>query len=79
VNQGERLMAAGDFAAARVALRRAASGAALAIGATYDPLVLNKIGALGVAADPDEARSWYEKARQFGSPEALRRLEFLTN
>ena len=83
VNRGEQFMAAGDVAAARVMFRRAAeavdAGAALAMGATYDPLMLKKIGALGVAADPDEARSWYEKAQEFGSPEALRRLDLLAN
>ncbi|HEY7301028.1 MAG TPA: hypothetical protein VH684_24325 [Xanthobacteraceae bacterium] len=79
--QGEQLVAAGDLAAARVVLERAASegddGAALALGGTYDPAVLRQIGALGIAADPGKARSWYEKAREFGSLEAARRLDRL--
>jgi hypothetical protein len=74
INQGQRLMAAGDFVAARIVLGRAAqagdSGAAFAMGGTYDPLVLKKIGAIGIAGDPDEAHGWYEKARQVGSLEA---------
>jgi hypothetical protein len=74
VNQGQRLMAAGDFVSARIVLARAAqagdSGAALAMGGTYDPTVLKNIGAIGIAGDPDEAHTWYEKARQVGPLEA---------
>jgi TPR repeat protein len=83
MNKGQQFMAAGDVAAARVIFERAAeaggAGAALAMGATYDPLVLKKIGALGVTADPHKARTWYEQAQDLGSPEALRRLELLAN
>jgi TPR repeat protein len=83
IKQGEQFMAVGDLATARVVLQRAAetgnAGAALATGATYDPLVIKEIGAMGVTADPDKARSWYEKAQELGSPEAPRRLENLAN
>jgi len=76
-------MAVGDVAAARIVFQRAAqagdAAAALAMGATYDPLVLNKIGVVGVTADPDKARGWYVKAQQLGSPEAPRRLELLAH
>jgi hypothetical protein len=78
LQQGERFMAAGDVASARVVLHRAAlagdSGAALALAGTYDPRILRRIGAVGLAGDPDEARNWYRKAEQFGSPEALRQM-----
>jgi len=77
-NRGEQFMAAGDVAAARVALKRAAeagdSGAALALAGSYDPRILSRIGVVGVTADPDEASNWYRKAEQFGSPEALRQM-----
>jgi hypothetical protein len=86
MNKGQQYMAVGDVAAARVIFERAAeaggAGAALAMGTTYDPLVLKTIGALGITADPDKARSWYEQAQDLGSPEALqalRRLELLAN
>ena len=83
VKQGEQFMAVGDVAAARIVFQRAAqagdAAAALAMGATYDPLVLNKIGVVGVTADPDKARGWYVKAQQLGSPEAPRRLELLAH
>ena len=40
--------------------------------------MLKKIGAYGISiADISLARSWYEKAWEFGSAEAPRRLEML--
>jgi len=79
--RGEELVAQGDVAAARLMFARAAEAgdarAALALGAAYDPDVLKKLGVLGVAADTAQAREWYERAAQFGSGEATRRLEQL--
>ena len=49
------------------------------MGATYDPILLAKLGVRGIGPDMDKARSWYEKAKAFGSPEAARRLELLAN
>jgi hypothetical protein len=83
LQQGEQFVASGDLAAARLVYRRAAdagdAAAALALGATYDPVVLAKIGVRGIGADIEKARSWYEKAKEFGSPDAPRRLEMLAN
>jgi hypothetical protein len=83
VKRGEQIAASGDIAAARLILRRAADAhnarAALALAATYDPIVLEKIGVFGVTPDIAAARSWYEKAREFGSTEAPRRLELLAS
>jgi len=66
------LIAAGDVATARVVLQRAAeagnAGAAMALGATYDPNVLAKLGVVGVKPDAEKARSWYEKAGIPSSP-----------
>ena len=77
------MASAGDIAAARLMLRRAAEAhnarAALALAATYDPLVLKKIGAFGVSPDIATARRWYEKAQEYGSAEAPRRLELLAS
>ena len=68
---------------ARVVLQRAAEAgdaeAAVALGATYDPEVLSKLGAVGISADVEKARSWYQKAESFGSSEAARRLAVLAN
>jgi hypothetical protein len=81
VKRGQELAAAGDVAAARLTLRRAAEAhnaqAALALGATYDPGVLQTLGIFGVTPDIALARSWYEKAKEYGSAEAPRRLELL--
>ena len=79
--RSEELVAEGDIAAARLMLARAAEAgdarSALALGATYDPDVLRKLGVLGVAADAAQARAWYAKAAEYGSGEATRRLEQL--
>jgi TPR repeat protein len=83
LQQGEQFVASGDVVTARQVYRRAAeagsAAAALALGATYDPVVLAKIGVHGMGADIEKARSWYEKAKEFGSPDAPRRLEMLAN
>jgi hypothetical protein len=81
VERGKALIAAGDLAAARVVLRRAAESkdavAALALGSTYDPVILRELKAVGFAPDLEIARSWYEKARELGSEEAQRRIQIL--
>ena len=83
MKQGEQFTATGDLAAARLVFQRAAEAgdatAALAMGATYDPIVVAKLGVLGMSADLGKARSWYERAKGLGSPEASRRLELLAN
>jgi TPR repeat protein len=79
--RGRTQLANGDVSAARLAFRRAAEGgdaqAALALGGTFDPLVLRSLGAIGVAADPDQARGWYKKAAELGSRDAPQRLNQL--
>ena len=81
LKRGQDLVASGDLAAARLLLQRAAEAAAaraaLALAATYDPVVLEQMRPQGIAADPSLARAWYERAKQFGSAEATRRLEVL--
>ena len=83
IQQGEQFIASGDLMAARLVYQRAAeagdAAAALALGATYDPVVLAKVGVRGKGADVEKARSWYEKAKEFGSPDAPRRIEMLAN
>jgi len=64
-------------------LRRAAdagdAGAAMTLAGTYDPANLAKLGVHGIVPDVAMARSWYEKARKFGSAEAPQRLEMLAS
>jgi TPR repeat protein len=81
VRRGEDFIASGDLASARLLLQHAAESgdvrAALALAGTYDPNVLEKLGVQGLAADIGMARVWYQRAREFGSVEAPRRLEQL--
>jgi hypothetical protein len=83
VQQGKEFFDVGDLVAARILFRRAANAgdaaAAVAMGATYDPVVLAERGVRGVAADLDKARAWYERAKDMGSSEGPRRLEMLAN
>jgi hypothetical protein len=78
---GRTFLIIGDVTGARLAFRRAAESgdaeAALALGGTFDPLVLRSLGAVGVAADPATARSWYQKAAALGSRNAPERLNHL--
>jgi hypothetical protein len=81
MKQGEQFASTGDLVTARLVFQRAAeagdAAAAIALGATYDPTVLAKLGVVGIAADVEKARSWYQKAETFGSKEAARRLAIL--
>ena len=82
LKRGKNLIAAGDIAAARIVLRKAAEAndaeAALGLAATYDPIVLRELRVYGFMPDAAMARVWYEKATQLGSLAAPRRLEMLT-
>jgi hypothetical protein len=83
MKQGEQFIAAGDVATARIVFHRAAEAgdadAALALGATYDPIVLANLGVAGLGANVEKARIWYQKAENLGSTEATRRLAILEN
>jgi hypothetical protein len=81
--QGEQFAEAGDLVTARMLFQRAAeagdAAAATALGATYDPIVLAKLGVVGIHADVMKARFWYQKAVSLGSSDAKRRLDLLAN
>jgi hypothetical protein len=83
VTRGKEFIANGDLAGARHVLQRAAESkdaqAALVLAATYDPVILRALKVYGLAADIAMARMWYEKAKEFGSAEAPRRLEILAS
>ena len=78
LKRGKDAFSTGDLAAARLLLRRAAEAgsaeAALALGATFDPLVIRRLGAIGAAPDAAQARQWYQKAVALGSPTASQPL-----
>src|SRR5271168_4928419 len=81
IKRGEGFIASGDVSSARLLLRRAAEAgvaqAALELGGTYDPNLVDKLGVKGLAADAAQAGLWYRRAEQFGSAEATRRLQQL--
>src|SRR5262249_10907945 len=79
IDRGTRFFEAGDVVSARLLFNRAARArdpmAAFALGSTYDPAVLKRQGVMGVTADLEKARSWYEIASKLGSPEGPLRLK----
>jgi hypothetical protein len=83
LKRAKSLIAIGDIAAARLLLERAAdaqeAGAALLLAQTYDPAVLGTPDARSINPDPATARAWYQKAAQFGSLDARRRLAQMQN
>jgi len=82
-NRAKGLLAAGDIPSARLLLERAADAqepsAALMLARTYDPEVLGAQDARNIIPDPAMARAWYQKAAQFGSADARRRLAQMQN
>ncbi len=81
IEHGHKMIDVGYFAGARAYFRRAAEAgsgdAALQLGATYDPEFIGRIGAHGIKADLNEARAWYERARQLGVESAEEKLRAL--
>ncbi len=80
VKKGDDQMVVGNVSAARLLYRHAAesglAAGALALAASYDEEELRKLRVKGgVQADPKQAQSWYEKARELGSIEARDRLQ----
>ena len=70
VARGDGFLSAGDIASARPFYERAADAgdgpAALRLGATFDPAFLGRVGVRGIPGDPDQASSWYRRARELG-------------
>jgi hypothetical protein len=83
--RGDAFLGTGDITSARSFFERVYEGAAnadsgraaLQLGATFDPMVLGRVGIRGVAADPVQARFWYQRARELGVAEAERRIKAL--
>jgi hypothetical protein len=76
--RAKSILQAGDVASARQLFQRAADAglgeAAIAMGSTYDPVELDRLGVRGLKGDPEAARKWYERARVLGAPGAEERL-----
>jgi hypothetical protein len=79
VTSGLEYMANGKIGAARLMFQSAAeageAAAAFALAETYDPIVLEKLGAKGgITPDIALAQRWYEKAKELGSSAAPGRI-----
>jgi len=81
VKKGDEQLADGGIAQARLLYERAAEAGlaqgAMSMAATYDPIELQRLGTRGLKPDREEARRWYERARQLGAAEAEQRLRRL--
>jgi hypothetical protein len=81
IAHGQKMIEVGYFAGARAYFKRAAEAgsgdAALLLGATYDPEFIDKIGAHGIKPDLNEARNWYDRAKQIGVEGAEAKLKAL--
>lgn len=79
--EGVSLLAEGEIAASRLLLEQAANAgetrAWVALGDSYDPAVLTRLGALGVKGDAAMARDCYTKAASAGLSEARERIAAL--
>jgi hypothetical protein len=76
---GVELMTYGEVTAARVMFQRVAEAGegagAFALAETYDPLVLAELRLRErITPDLTLARTWYERARDLGSPDARDRI-----
>jgi TPR repeat protein len=79
--RGTTLFKGGDVSAARGIFEYLAAqgspAAAIAMGETYDPVILEKLVIRGLEANADKAREWYRQAESLGSDEAGGRLNAL--
>jgi len=78
MKRGDELVATGNIGASRLIFQLAAEAgepmAALALAETYDPSVLEELGAKGITPDVALAQQWYEKAKALGATAASGRL-----
>jgi hypothetical protein len=75
---GRNFFQNGDLVSARLLFRRAATAgsaeAAFALGRTFDPMIADRMGIIGIKPDIARARQWYESAAELGWPAAQREL-----
>jgi hypothetical protein len=81
MKKGNEQLEEANISAARLFYERAADAglaeAAMALAATYDAAELPRLNVRGVRSDPNEAKRWYERARQLGAADADQRLRRL--
>jgi hypothetical protein len=83
IKRAQELLATGDLQAARLLLLRAAEAhdarAAFWLAKTFDPIMSKQLGVADPEPDLARARNWYQKAEEWGAPEARRQLEALAS
>ena len=83
IRRAQEMLANGDIKAARLLLLRAAEAhdarAALALARTYDPIASRQLSTADPGPDVAQARNWYQRAREWGAPEAQRQLDALAS
>jgi TPR repeat protein len=81
MQRAEQFLKNADIAGARLMFEnlalRGSARAAFAMGQTYDPEFLKTMAVNGLRPDVEQAKSWYRKALELGSPEASGRLSAL--
>jgi hypothetical protein len=83
IRRAQEMLAMGDVKGARALLLRATDvrdpRAAYSLAKSYDPILSRQSGAPDAGPDLAQARAWYQKAREWGAPEAQRQLEALAS
>jgi TPR repeat protein len=81
IRRAQEMLAMGDVKGARALLLRATdtqdARAAYSLAKSYDPILSRRSGAPDAGPDLAQARMWYQKAREWGAPEAQRQLDAL--
>jgi hypothetical protein len=81
VERGNAFFSSRDVSSARLYYERAAEAgdgqAALQLGASFDPDLLERAGVRGVVGDPAQALFWYRTARALAKPETEPRIKSL--
>jgi hypothetical protein len=81
IERARALVAAGNIEADRAALSKLVesgnASAAVDLGSTYDPNILDALGVKSIPADVATARVWYLRAQEMGATEAAELLEDL--
>ncbi|MGI9410825.1 MAG: hypothetical protein ACR2OV_12170 [Hyphomicrobiaceae bacterium] len=78
LKRGNDFLSQGQITQARLLYKMAAelglAAAALALGSTYDPQELDRLGVVGITPDLEKAKEWYGVAARLGSTKAAARL-----
>jgi hypothetical protein len=81
IRRAQDILATGNVKGARALLLRAVDAhdprAAYALAQTYDPTVSRQSGTADANSDLALSRSWYQRAREWGAPEAQQQLDAL--